>query len=55
MKYSLKIHAIQNGEIKMLVIIINGIDYEFSGNELISAEREAIEFLVKLAEIKEDF
>tara|TARA_R110002033_G_scaffold25265_4_gene58635 strand:+ start:1554 stop:1685 length:132 start_codon:yes stop_codon:yes gene_type:complete len=38
-----------------VTIIIKGIKHYFNGNDLISPEREAIEYLTKLAEDKEEF
>tara|TARA_R110002020_G_scaffold475890_1_gene713792 strand:+ start:44992 stop:45123 length:132 start_codon:yes stop_codon:yes gene_type:complete len=38
-----------------VTITIKGVEHYFNGNELISPEREAIEFLQKLAEDKEEF
>jgi len=38
-----------------ITITVKGVEHYFNGNELISPEREAIEFLNKLAEDKEEF
>ena len=38
-----------------ITIIIKGVEYYFNGDDLISPEREAIEYLTKFAEDKEEF
>ena len=38
-----------------VTITIKGVPHYFNGNELISAERQAIEFLQSLSESKEEF
>ena len=38
-----------------VTVIIKGTSYYFNGDDLISPERESIEFLIKLAEGKEEF
>lgn len=38
-----------------VTVTIKGVDHYFNGNDLISPEREAIEFLIKAAEDKEEF
>lgn len=38
-----------------ITLTIKGVEHYFNGNDLISPEREAIEFLIKLTESKEEF
>lgn len=40
---------------RTITITVKGVEHYFNGNELISPEREAIEFLQNLAKEKEEF